>query len=81
MGTVDLLRKGSVMTDTDTFVMRAEINGALSAMWFIAALLFVSGLIMVIAAGASTAAGGVLGAGVLAMLAALTVQAIKYPRK
>lgn len=81
MGTVDLLRKGSVMTDTDTFVMRAEINGALSAMWFIAALLFVCGLIMAIAAGASTAAGGVLGAGVLAMLAALTVQAIKYPRK
>ena len=69
------------MTDTDTFVLRAEINGSLSALWFIAALLLVSGLIMVVASGASTAAGGVLGVGVLAMFVALTVQAIKSPRQ
>ena len=69
------------MTDTDTFVVRAEINTALSALWFIVALLMVSGLIMVMANGASTAAGGLLGAGVLAMLAALITQAIKERRQ
>lgn len=69
------------MTDTDTFIVRAEINTALSALWFVAALLIASGLIMVIAMGASTAAGGLLGAGVLAMLGALITQAIKERRE
>lgn len=68
------------MTDTDTFVVRSEINTVLSALWFIAALLTASGLIMVIAVGASTAAGGFLGAGVLAMLVALISQAIRERR-
>ena len=69
------------MTETDTFIVRAEINSSLSALWFIAGLLMVSGLITVAVSGGTAASGAVLGAGLLALLLALTVQAIRYPRK
>jgi len=68
------------MTDTDTFIIRAAPNGSLSALWFIAALLIVSGLITVAASNAAAAGGGIIIAGVFAMLLALTVQAIRFPR-
>ena len=69
------------MTETDTFIIRAEANSSLSALWFIAALLMVSGIITVAASGANAASGAVLGAGLLALLLALTVQAVRVPRK
>lgn len=69
------------MTETDTFIVRAEASSFLSALWFTAALLMVSGLITVAASGANAASGTVLGAGLLALLLALTVQAVRFPRK
>lgn len=68
-------------TFTDTFIVRADVNSSLSALWFVAALLVVSGMIIITASTALAAGGAVLGTGVLAMLLALTVQAVRFPRQ